>query len=284
MGRFLSIVDRDREHIADRQRPQRGGSNTAVIESPGAPAQPKAEPEAPPALGSSVSVSLEDVLAPYRRTPTDLFPRDQRLSLGEVPWLSTVKLSWGLEVALLNISSTGILFETTAKFAPGSVTEFQLCGPGTSIVVPARFVRSEIAGVDARSVRYRAAATFTKGLQFPTFLGPAGSGSTPQALADLLTHVLANLDHRGQRAHLRSRFEHGIRQLVSARSVKIHDMVVMPKDGNESIYFTVPSAFGTRAILQAAFEPGHELAEAEFRLLKSAATLAAVVLEFEKMP
>jgi hypothetical protein len=83
---------------------------------------------------------------------------------GDVPWLSTVKLPWGLEVRVLNISSTGMLIETGSKFTPGTVTELQLYGPETDLVVSACFVRSEVALVDGRGVKYRAAATFKKQL------------------------------------------------------------------------------------------------------------------------
>jgi hypothetical protein len=88
---------------------------------------------------------------------------DRRLR-AEVPWLSTIKLPWGLEVQLLNISSSGMLVETGSKFTPGSVTHLHLYGPETDLVIPACFVRSEVAAVDGRGVKYHAAATFTKQL------------------------------------------------------------------------------------------------------------------------
>ena len=103
--------------------------------------------------GYGASAPHEDVLVAYRRGLVDKYPRDLRLARENVPLLSAVKLTWGLEVSLINISSTGMLVETTSKFTPGSATEFQLCGPDTSLVVPARFVRSEVSTVDARSVR-----------------------------------------------------------------------------------------------------------------------------------
>jgi hypothetical protein len=82
----------------------------------------------------------------------------------DVPWLSTIKLPWGLEVRLLNISSTGMLIETGSKFTPGSVTHLQLCGPETDLVISACFVRTEIAAVDGRGVTYHAAVSFQKEL------------------------------------------------------------------------------------------------------------------------
>ena len=65
---------------------------------------------------------------------------------------------------LLNISSTGMLVETGSKLEPGSVTKLHLCGPDTHLVVPARFVRSEVAAVNREGVKYHAAAMFQKPL------------------------------------------------------------------------------------------------------------------------
>ena len=83
---------------------------------------------------------------------------------GDVPWLSTIRLPWGLEVRLLNISSTGMLIETGSRFTPGGVTDLQLCGPETHLVISACFVRSEVAAVDGCGVKYHAAATFKEPL------------------------------------------------------------------------------------------------------------------------
>lgn len=209
--------------------------------------------------------------------------RDPRRMLKQVPWLSTVRLPWGLEVGLLNISSSGILVETTSKLMPGSATEFQLCGPDTSLVVPARFVRSHVATVDVRCVKYHIAATFAKQLDLSGPLsGRAGASSAPKALADLFAQVLGELDRDPQPAALRTKFEEGLRKLVPARDIQIRDVPAGPEEGTESIYFTVPSAIGSPAILQATFEPDCNLAESEFRVLRSAAALAAVVLEFDR--
>src|SRR6202035_1478525 len=83
---------------------------------------------------------------------------------GDVPWLSTIKLPWGLEVRLLNISSTGLLIETGSKFTPGLVTNLRLCAAETELVISACFVRSEVATVDGRGVKYHAAAAFKEQL------------------------------------------------------------------------------------------------------------------------
>jgi hypothetical protein len=228
-----------------------------------------------------LSTVQADPLAAFRRLPDDRCDREHRRTPEEVPWLSSVKLSWGLEVSLLNISSTGMLVETTSKFAPGSVTEFELSGPDSSLVVPARFVRSEVAAADPLCVKYHAAVVFAKKVNFPELVGLAG-GSSPKALADLLTYVVT--DHRGaQPASLRARFEQGLLKLVSARQIRITDVPTRPPVGTESMCFAVPSPAGSSSILQVTFDPDYELGQLEFRFLRAAAALAGVILEMERM-
>ena len=94
------------------------------------------------------------------RKPSAPTPRAERLERGDVPWILTVKLASGLEVRLLNISSTGTLIESGARLANESVTEVRLCSPDSQIVIPARFVRSEIADVTALGVRYQIGLAF----------------------------------------------------------------------------------------------------------------------------
>ena len=79
----------------------------------------------------------------------------ERKNRGDVPWLSAIKLSWGDEVGLVNISSSGVLVETGSKFIPGSTTDLHLSGPETNLIVPVRFIRSEVAHIDGRGVKYR---------------------------------------------------------------------------------------------------------------------------------
>ena len=88
----------------------------------------------------------------------------RRCSRNDVPWLSSITLSWGLEARLINISTTGVLIETCSKFAPGSTTDLRLTGSGTDTIVTVRFVRSEVARIDGLVVKYYAAAAFEKEL------------------------------------------------------------------------------------------------------------------------
>jgi hypothetical protein len=224
--------------------------------------------------------------------------RAARKSRADLPWLSTVRLPWGLEVRLLNISTTGMLVETSSKFTPGSVAEFELRSADDSVVVPARFVRSEVVSVDGLGVRYRAAAVFERELDLD---GPQPSdrgrqSSTPGGLADWLAELSTLLNRpdvsgSGDASKLRERMECGLRRLVSAKDVRILDVesqeeaeLVPPPAGCKSIYFSMggpaPGESSTRrqAVLQVTFEPDSAPSDVDLRLLQAGAALAAVVM------
>jgi PilZ domain len=207
--------------------------------------------------------------------------RALRRSRGDLPWLSTVKLPWGLEVNLINISSTGMLIETSSKFAPGSATQFELAGQGTTLLVPARFVRSEIAAAGMYGVKYHAAVIFNSEVAFPALESSAGQ-SLGDALADVLTYVLAASE--GERDDvLRTRFGKRLCELLSASEVHLTDTPRKPRGDTESVCLTVPTSDGSRVFLQAFFDRSRELGAVEFRFLQTAAALGTVILQCERI-
>jgi hypothetical protein len=181
----------------------------------------------------------------------------------------------------VDISREGALLETSSKFTKGSTVDLRLIGQDTDVSVPARLTRTEVAAVDARGVKYRVGAAFVssvaiRGLEEQ----PDVSSVKPTALADLLAQVLAGLDRGSGPAAARTSFEEGLRRLLPVQDVQIRRAPVIPPDGSESIYFTVPATAGAQPILQAIFEPNYQPSAKEFTLLKAAARVAAVVLEF----
>ena len=93
----------------------------------------------------------------------------------------------GLDVQLVNISSSGLLVESGARFMPGSSTVFRLSGPNKNVVVAGRVVRSQVATVNSLGVKYRAAAAFDEKLEGLAPQPAAVTGSDgPSALADVL--------------------------------------------------------------------------------------------------
>ena len=210
---------------------------------------------------------------------------DRRIALrkgrGDVPWLSGIKLSWGQELQLVNISSTGVLVETGSKLAPGSTTELHLSGPETNLVVPVRVIRSDVARIDGLGVRYHAAAAFSKEIDLD---GPrrraAAPPTPPQELALLLGDALGS--GRDDREPACTRFAQGLRRLVGARDVQLRTGPTGSSAGRETLYFDVPGDDGGRTTLQVMFERDHDVTDEEFRLLKAAAWLTAAVIELEK--
>jgi len=204
----------------------------------------------------------------------------RRRPMSEVPWLSNVRLGDGVNVSLVNISPTGVLFESGSKFSPGSRSEILLSGAGSSVAVPVRFIRSEIARIDAFGVRYHAAAAFDKEID----LGApqrfeSGPATPPEALAHVLAKSFAQ-STENEPAHVR--FALGIRELVGARIVQLHKGAVAPSGGRETLYFDIPGDDRGRTVLQVTFDRGHDVTSSEFTLLKAASWLAAAALEFDK--
>jgi CheY-like chemotaxis protein len=205
--------------------------------------------------------------------------RARRNAPEDVPWLSAIRLPWGLDLNLVNISSSGLLVESSSKLTPGVTYELQLNGPGTDLVVNARFVRSEIARFDASGVRYYAAARFDKELDLLVSREEQVKASTAQqALSALLATVLAESDHREP---ARVRFARGLCRLVRARDVLVRNVPIAPADGSESFYFHVKGEGPSRTILQVIFDADRDLTASEFSLLKAGASLTAALLEFE---
>jgi CheY-like chemotaxis protein len=131
------------------------------------------------AFGVPIETSTAMVLS-QRRTSGAGYRRfrAQRWEANELPWLESVTLSWGVEVRLVNLSTSGLLIESRFKFAPGQQVEFQLWGPNRQrggqrgpathrFSVRGRIVRS----VSEPGVRCQAAAAFQKTLGLPAYRG-----------------------------------------------------------------------------------------------------------------
>jgi hypothetical protein len=206
-----------------------------------------------------------------------------RKGRGDVPWLSGIKVSWGPELQLINISSTGVLVETGLKFAPGSTTDLQLCGPETNLVVPVRFLRSTVARVDGLGVRYQAAAAFAKELDIDRRGTGAGrEGRTRARPSDELAALFGTVLSSTQDEPAHARFARGLRQLVGAKDVQVSSGRPEFSAGRGMLSFDVPGDDRSRTTLQVVFDRNHDVTDVEFRMLKAAAWLTAAVLEFEK--
>jgi len=232
------------------------------------------------------------IVGPVRRTvraaqqaepivlPDDKDRRCAKRMPQQRPGLWTVRMPWGTDVELVNISRTGVLIESGSKVTPGVSMELHLNGLGQQRIILARFVRSEIATVDRMGVRYHAAAQFEQPLDILPAHGESTSPSTSELLSRLVTDVLSG---QNQPEVPSVRFARGVRGLVHARDVLIRRAPIAPAGDNESVYFNVSGEGDSRTILQVVFDRDHNVTAAEFRLLKAAAVLTAGVLEIEEL-
>ena len=157
------------------------------------------------------------------RTPVDRSERTERHEQSETPWFTTATLPWGLKLRVVNVSSTGLLLESGCRLEPGRVTAITLRGAGREQVVAASIVRSEVAEVTARGVKYHVAVTFDAAQQIPEAHSEARAiPFRPKTLSNLLAQISADLD-RGSRMTRREVIERNIRQVVSAREIVIRD-------------------------------------------------------------
>ncbi len=231
--------------------------------------------DTPPAvLTSAIPVPAFSTTLPGDRR------RARRRACGDVPWLWTVKIAGSFPVNVVDISSTGVLLETTSRLTDGSTVDLQLLGEDTNVTIPARMLRTQVASVDGLSVKYRVAAAFAHRLALPGLQQASDAPPVPKVLADLLSRVLGSLDRCSGETALRISFENELRRILQVRDIQLREKPVIAERGAESVYFTVPHGSGARPILQATFEPNYAPTAMDFRLLKAAASLAAVVLEF----
>ncbi len=99
--------------------------------------------------------------------------RAPRWERSDLPWLESIRLTWGAELRLLNISCSGLLVESGLRMTLGNRTDFQLedCD-SRDFVIPGRVVRSDVSSVNSLGVKYVTAAVFEKPFES---LGPEGS-------------------------------------------------------------------------------------------------------------
>jgi hypothetical protein len=223
-------------------------------------------------------------LPPIFRKSSAPSPRAQRRNPADLPSVSSVKFPWGLEARLLNISRTGLLFESGTRIPPDSCEQLTLCGPGTEIHVPSCFVRSEVALVSGLGVKYHIAVMFSAPLELEENGRPLSLVPAPTTkLGHLLSCMGAELESEPRSTH-REAVERAVRQATGAQDVQIHDGVITPATGGDTLDFAVPTSADAPVIMRVAFAPGLKATPADLRLTRAAARLAAIVLEFDGHP
>ncbi|HEY1306994.1 MAG TPA: hypothetical protein VGF24_25745 [Vicinamibacterales bacterium] len=201
--------------------------------------------------------------------------RAKRWEGWQLPWFSEINVPSGVNLRLINISSSGLLVESCSRIPSGATTTFRLWGPSRDVTMPARIVRSEVASAGRTGVMYQAAAVFDSALDtlIPVSTEPVDVETHLAGLVDLVHEKAA----RGADPQaLRAEFEAGIMKLVGRSEVRLRDVPVAENDGRESVYFTI--AGGESAVLQVTFAPGYQPRLVEFDALKAAAVAASRVV------
>jgi hypothetical protein len=281
------------EYLSRAQATRLEADGRPSIDAPGArdgaslPPERAGEVSRPPLLSATGVVTPAPGRGVEMRSPSGM-PSDRRgarrRARGDVPWLWSVKFPGGSQVSVVDISTTGVLLETASRMTDGSTVDLQLVGQDTNVTVPARMIRVQVADVNGLGVKYRVAAAFAHDVALPGLQPVSAPAAMPRVLAELLRRMLTEADRGSDGAVLRATFEQELRQLLPVRDIQIRQKPVIAERGTESIYFTVPYGSDAQPILQAIFEPDYAPTAMDFRLLKAAATLAAVVLEFAPRP
>ena len=86
--------------------------------------------------------------------------RAQRWDGDQLPWLSGVRLTWGADLRLVNISRSGLLVESGVRFTLGNRADFELESAEQGLIVNARVVRADVSQAGSLGVKYIAAAVF----------------------------------------------------------------------------------------------------------------------------
>lgn len=217
--------------------------------------------------------------------PLEPLNRAPRVAGQDVSWLSAVKLSWGMEVQVLNISRSGMLIESGARFTEGAREEFELHGMARRVMASARFVRTRVSQAEGICVRYQAAAAFDSEipllLEQPIVREPMPFThpiDAPAPLADVMAWVREEAGRGVDPSHLLAAYELELQHLVRAREVRICETPDIDSESGDSVYFSVG---GADTVLRATFDPGRRPNHGALELLKQAALLAPDIVRLE---
>jgi hypothetical protein len=91
----------------------------------------------------------------------------RRMVVAELSWLNNVRLKYGPQVSLIDLSSRGAQIETSSfPLQPGSTVVIEIAVGERSCAVPAQVLRCHIAGL-APHAKYRGALLFKRPFDFP---------------------------------------------------------------------------------------------------------------------
>lgn len=105
----------------------------------------------------------------------------RRFSPEQCQWLTIVRVKYGSDVRVIDVSAGGMQIEVDEPFEQDAKRVFELVGPDSTIVAPARILRCEKAAASAGRARYRCAVSFARPLTLPDPLaGPTRQAKKPE--------------------------------------------------------------------------------------------------------
>ena len=112
-----------------------------------------------------MNVGEERSLARVAKTTTEEADRrtNLRLPAEDVLWLQGVRIKYGAEVRVIDISAGGVLVETESELKPDSTLVFEVSGADSTMLVPSRVVRCTPV-TNGGMTRYQTACAFKRSL------------------------------------------------------------------------------------------------------------------------
>lgn len=125
---------------------------------------------------SSASTHSTDANFPETTAPADGPERRThlRLSADDVLWLLGVRIKYGADVRVVDISAGGMLVEAETELRPDATVVFEVSRPDSTLLVPARVLRCQRITVAGMS-RFQAACAFKRPLSMPDLVARAAS-------------------------------------------------------------------------------------------------------------
>jgi uncharacterized protein DUF6982/PilZ domain-containing protein len=103
-----------------------------------------------------------------------------RLSAEDVLWLQGVRIKYGDDVRVVDISGGGILVETSTEVSPNTTVVFEVSAAEATQLIPARVVRSSRVDYNGLT-RYQTACAFKRPLSIPGIAGSQANESRAKA-------------------------------------------------------------------------------------------------------
>jgi hypothetical protein len=109
---------------------------------------------------------------------------DSRFPASAVPAITSVRLSPGDAVDLVNISKSGVLVEGRTRFVPGTRVTVIFDGGFTPASVKGKVVRCQVSSISGGALRYQSGIQFEKRLEVlepnvPAHPAPPAPGPVP---------------------------------------------------------------------------------------------------------